>query len=281
MLLADGDKMGKALEILAPSGIQKHKHISQALEVFTQQCRDIVDNCGGSLIYAGGDDVLALLPLHTAFDCAQKLQESFLTAVKTCFSVEQQQFCPTLSVGVAICHHLQPMSETRELAKKAEKLAKIQRNSLGVVFAKRSGSAIEITERWDASHQNKTLIQRIWYWAELFQNNVIPYSTAFMMAEAIEPLVLNWDALSDQEKKSVSDSCRTLAAGVLQRRNIEGTDQEVRAHQEFLKSYFFKSENPATQIQKISIELQIAREMVHVVNEIETTYQKSSNEVQS
>jgi len=59
-LLADGDSMGKAIDVLAklPEGIAQHRRLGQALEAFSAECRRLVERAGGSLVYAGGDDVL-------------------------------------------------------------------------------------------------------------------------------------------------------------------------------------------------------------------------------
>ncbi|MBM3853646.1 MAG: type III-B CRISPR-associated protein Cas10/Cmr2, partial [Verrucomicrobia bacterium] len=55
-----------------------HAALSEALANFGLYCvRPIVDAFDGQLIYAGGDDVLAMLPARNVFDCAQALQFAF------------------------------------------------------------------------------------------------------------------------------------------------------------------------------------------------------------
>jgi len=55
-----------------------HAALSEALSNFSLYCaRPIVEAFGGRLIYAGGDDVLAMLPARSALDCAQALQLAF------------------------------------------------------------------------------------------------------------------------------------------------------------------------------------------------------------
>jgi CRISPR-associated protein Cmr2 len=57
---------------------EKHREISRKLGNFALKCvRPIVDSCDGRLIYAGGDDVLALLPPDTALDCARFLRMAY------------------------------------------------------------------------------------------------------------------------------------------------------------------------------------------------------------
>lgn len=52
---------------------------------------------------------------------------------------------PTLSVGLAIVHHLEPLTDARRIAYEAERLAKLQRNSLGIIAQKRQGAGYEVS----------------------------------------------------------------------------------------------------------------------------------------
>ena len=62
----DGDSLGQHMSHPA-----KRTLISQALNTFTGTVQDIVErDYSGFLIYAGGDDVLALLTLDDALPCA-------------------------------------------------------------------------------------------------------------------------------------------------------------------------------------------------------------------
>jgi len=55
-----------------------HAALSEALSNFSLYCAGpIVRAFAGQLIYAGGDDVLAMLPARNALDCAQALQLAF------------------------------------------------------------------------------------------------------------------------------------------------------------------------------------------------------------
>ena len=75
ILLMDGDSLG---ELLRKSG----SAVSDALDRFTRQVPDIVDRHNGFLIYAGGDDVLALLPLEDALACAAAVRQCYLDAFR-------------------------------------------------------------------------------------------------------------------------------------------------------------------------------------------------------
>lgn len=69
LLLADGDGMGKAID--NQTSPKEHRQLSQQLAMFAQSAKAIIETTHkGSLVYAGGDDVLAFVPLHTVLACA-------------------------------------------------------------------------------------------------------------------------------------------------------------------------------------------------------------------
>lgn len=72
LLLMDGDGMGK----LSRLGVK----VSKALAEFTGQVPNIVEKNNGKLIYAGGDDVFALLPVSRAIRCAAECRKAYQTA---------------------------------------------------------------------------------------------------------------------------------------------------------------------------------------------------------
>lgn len=154
LLKADGDRMGELL-----SKAEKTKDsikISKALHQFATDVRHVVREHGGHAIYTGGDDVLAFVPLNTALVCAQELAERFESTMSTVIEHLKLSVAntPTLSVGLAIGHFVQPMRQLRHRAIQAEKLAKGNglanpRNALAIQLGIRSGYEIEWRCRWD------------------------------------------------------------------------------------------------------------------------------------
>ncbi len=66
------------LDSQRPLSPSYHLQFSEALSNFALLCaRPIVEAFDGRLIYAGGDDVVALLPADTALDCAEALRLAF------------------------------------------------------------------------------------------------------------------------------------------------------------------------------------------------------------
>jgi CRISPR-associated protein Cmr2 len=116
----------------------------------------------GALIYAGGDDVLAFLPLHKVLPCAQRLANDFKTAMKSWTVLDNGELrSPTLSMGIAIVHQLLPLDEALAMVRKTEKVAKdvTGKNALAIVVKKRGGEAVQVEGHWgDTDERLRTLV---------------------------------------------------------------------------------------------------------------------------
>ena len=73
-----GDSLKKFLESRRPLSPSFHLQFSESLANFSLYCTSrIVESFNGRLIYAGGDDVLAMLPASQAMACAIALRDAF------------------------------------------------------------------------------------------------------------------------------------------------------------------------------------------------------------
>jgi len=100
VLIMDGDSLGKQM-----SEPQKQEDITTALQNFTEKVAGIVEENSGFLVYAGGDDVLALLPLEHALPCALALRSHYEA------SFEQHKHISTSLSGAVIYAHIKiPLS---------------------------------------------------------------------------------------------------------------------------------------------------------------------------
>jgi CRISPR-associated protein Cmr2 len=95
LLLADGDRLGELVKQLGG------EPVSRALAGFTEAVAGIVEAHHGVTVYAGGDDVLALLPIRRALDCAQDLEQRFRQAFAGAPA--------TLSAAVVFAHARAPL----------------------------------------------------------------------------------------------------------------------------------------------------------------------------
>ncbi len=77
-LYFERSEFGTFLDAQRPLSPSYHLQFSEALGNFALLCaRSIVEAFDGRLIYAGGDDVVALLPADTALECARALRMAF------------------------------------------------------------------------------------------------------------------------------------------------------------------------------------------------------------
>lgn len=146
-LVADGDHMGRTIDELGSADM--HRAFSEALSRFASEARRIVEQKHrGVLVYAGGDDVLAFVPIPEALFCADNLRTCFETSIADATSSLPDDRRPTLSVGLGIGHVMESMGELLALGREAEREAKHDRNALAVVVDKRSGGKRAWRARW-------------------------------------------------------------------------------------------------------------------------------------
>jgi CRISPR-associated protein Cmr2 len=157
VLALDGDNMGKWIqgELPKPHELNQREHLefSQKLNDFAlKHAERIVNAHDGQLIYAGGDDVLAMLPTASALACGDELQKAFRTALGVGSSA---------SAGIAVGHYLEDLRVVLEAARQAEKRAKAGgRNALGLAILKRSGEASQVLLPWDLADDFTKLVNR-------------------------------------------------------------------------------------------------------------------------
>lgn len=97
ILLMDGDSLGSHMSKEA-----NQKPISTALNDFTGGVPAIVENHNGFLIYAGGDDVLALLPMEDALRCAAEVRRHYLASFEEAFKEMKDEDKIPASISAAI-----------------------------------------------------------------------------------------------------------------------------------------------------------------------------------
>jgi len=144
-LVLDGDRMGQLLsESQTPD---EHWAISDALVTFaqTEVPRIVEAEHAGRLVYAGGDDVLALLPVDHVLSAADKLRQALTNTLKAAGHKDR-----TASAGVSIVHHTHPLESALRAARHAEYVAKnaYNRNALVVEALRRSGESIQVGLNW-------------------------------------------------------------------------------------------------------------------------------------
>ena len=168
---ADLKRNGEHKRPLSPG---RHLAISGALNDFSLTVvRHVVEEeYLGRLIYAGGDDVFAMLPVADLLPAMQRLRHAYsghdpaheggYGKGKGCLTL-QQGFAmlngrlmrmmgerATASCGAVIAHHQAPLSAVIRELRAAEQRAKNEggRNAFSITVIKRSGGALRLTAKW-------------------------------------------------------------------------------------------------------------------------------------
>ena len=264
LLLADGDRMGELLDKAKTQN--EHQTITQALSNFAGQVAHTMRKNRGHCIYAGGDDVLGFVPLNTAYDCADSLQQLFSSSLKDVaktLGVEEEK-SPTLSVGIAICHIMTPLSVIRELAQHAEKHAKgdhvdetknreTRRNALGILLSIRSGNDTKLRFNWNDAAGLEQFNQMIdWY-----RDRTIPSRVAY----DIRAIHLRTCDFSD-EYEPKDDTTLTLrqkiqSAELIRMLKQARTDKGEKIHSDIIEQLKVRGETVG--LDRLADELIIAR----------------------
>lgn len=179
ILKADGDRMGKLLARAACA--DESRKISRKLNRFAASVRKIVREHRGHAVYAGGDDVLALVPLANALECAEALANEFTSALSPVAAEMDVPPAerPTLSVGIGIGHVMEPLSALRARADRAEHLAKgdassSPRNALAILLGIRSGAELG----WRAQWTDRAAFEALRRFSEAYSAGSLPTRVA-------------------------------------------------------------------------------------------------------
>lgn len=161
---SDGDKVGTLLKALC-----KDVDISQQsdrINSFSKACLDyageaakLVGKYGGMTIYAGGDDLLFIAPVHSLFSLCSELDEMFKKTLKKGLEevdLPDDEINVSLSFGVAVQYVKYPLYEALERArvqlyKAKESCGKRPNgseisggNRLGIELVKHSGKTVQL-----------------------------------------------------------------------------------------------------------------------------------------
>lgn len=167
------------LQSRRPVSPARHMAISSALNAFSLHiARHVVEDlCKGKLIYAGGDDVLAMVSVDDLLRCLFLLrlgysgiwpeQKGLANLLATVNHPKAAKFKhghalydgqllrlmgqkATASVGAVVAHHQTPLSRVLRELRSTEKKAKNEggRDAFSINLLKRSGGAISLTQPW-------------------------------------------------------------------------------------------------------------------------------------
>lgn len=222
----DGDRMGDVLHQLNQD---EHVKISKSLSSFARvTAPSLIDGrFPGRLVYAGGDDVLALVPLardlteeerdkdntiHTLLDLVYQLRLQYGEIPRQVPNINGPF---TASIGVAVAHHYTPLSAVLRATREAEKLAKdrYDRNALVVTIMRRSGEQTRVGCHWEYKDlrpeaQPIPLFSKFY---DLFDQDILSPKSIFTLLEEAPTLVsLRLEREEDKRAAQASEIKRVL-----------------------------------------------------------------------
>ena len=172
ILLMDGDSLGVHM-----GDTVKQPLIAKALNRFTQEVPALVEYHNGFLVYAGGDDVLAILPLEDAFVCANALRVAYAQAF------DGSDIPSTLSGAIEFAHIKTPLGRVLGDAHGLlDNVAKegCGRDAIAVRVWKTGGCDLQWAQPWGVAldEASQVVLQKL---ADEFEDKdgVTPFSNGF------------------------------------------------------------------------------------------------------
>lgn len=150
MLVMDGDRLGALLREYP------REKISAALRNFGQSVKGIIQDNNGVTVFAGGDDVLALLPVDSALQTAIELRTAYLRSFAGS-GVEAGK--GTISGAIVYAHFTTPLTAVyREAHRLLDDVAKEKtgRDSLAVAVWKGAGPVLTWSAPWEVVTDGRT-----------------------------------------------------------------------------------------------------------------------------
>lgn len=168
IIALDGDEMGKWMSGQKTS--EGADITDEYLSLFSgmlrnfsiDHARGLVEDNNGRLLYAGGDDVLAMVPADTAVACAEDLRDAFIAESRKLMEDHPQLFTELadVSCGIAIAHIKAPLQDVVHAAQLAEKRAKneLNRAACAISLFKRSGEILHWGMKWSDGNNNASAL---------------------------------------------------------------------------------------------------------------------------
>lgn len=258
VLVADGDRMGQLIATLESP--KKHRQFSEALASFADNARTIVNTHRGVLVYAGGDDVLAFLPVDQCLKCARTLHDEFTQKLEP--YKDDQGRSPTLSVGLGIGHFMENLEDLLEYGRAAERHAKLPksedgehqkpRDGLAVHVHKRSGGPIEVRTNW--SDQPDIHLQKLAQW---INDRAISGRVAYDLRN-IATIYDNW------QNDNVQDAIQRNTLSILRGKQPAGDSRMGQ-----IAGFVRERVQDAASLRHLAEELLVARQIAAAIHQAE------------
>ena len=291
ILVADGDRIGAAIsQIESP---EDHRRFSRELSSFAERARQVVRDANGVCVYAGGDDVLAFVPLDECLKCARVLKTEFEKLMGNGKWTTADGKSPTLSVGIAIGHFMESLEDLLGFGRAAEQTAKkglapgsdeVERDALAVVVRTRGAAPISVRDNWKECDDDTALDQRLNHWAELFANGSLPNKLPYELRQLVAvydrwptDTIPRREALQKVLGKDVKRLLKRKQTDLVDDEQDDDTDQK-RLDKRFLKARRDSIES-VRDLKSLAEELLIAQQIGAALSQTPELFRKQREEV--
>jgi CRISPR-associated protein Cmr2 len=200
--------------------------------------------------------LLAFIPVDQCLKCARKLHDGFEKIVEPPTGYQGPR--PSLSVGIAIGHFMDPLEDLREYAYEAERAAKGFRrtkNALAVHVHPRSGAPTKVRGGWDGGRPLDRRLRKwtAWHWADFVSDK-----TAFDVRE-LAGAYRGWTDAAAAQRAVEHDFVRLLKRKRARRGRLP--DKAIEALLRLLRAHLATSPADAALL-RVADELIVARRLV-------------------
>lgn len=249
VLSMDGDHMGKLLD--SADSIERHRQISAALAELATSFSQIIQDNLGKVVFSGGDDLLALLPVDTVLVCASAISKAFHDKFVAIGFPDV-----SMSAGIAIGHYNAPLQATIQKARSALDIAKTvwDRNALVMEVAKRSGESRQVGIKWNFPPEKPTPLENIQSFIEAISGGKVSGKLAYELWEELP-------ALTDSPDNPSFNWFRAELSRLLKRHSQEGwkTEAELKEWTEQLCNLWDYLSTKASKAEQITQWLLVSR----------------------
>ena len=220
VLMMDGDSLGTQM-----SSLENQEKIAKSLNKFTDAVAKVVYDNNGFLIYAGGDDVLALLPLEDALPCALACRNTYTDAF------HGTGIATTLSGAVLYAHVKTALGEVlRQAHHVLDDVAKegAGRDAIAIRVLKPGGDHLTWAQPWDIAlnaNLSRLVLQDL---IETFAkaNGVESEFSSKFFYRMRERFTLLQDGLAEEQQLALL-AADYVVSGVAQCKDIEQAKQII------------------------------------------------------
>jgi len=202
--------------MLSPS---HHIAISRVMKDFSiHVVRKIARDHDGLLVYAGGDDILALFPAVKVLKAADEIQGYFKKDFYTVRVDGNERKImglgkkASMSAGIVFAHYKWPLYDAVEKVRAAEKYAKeiYGRNAFCITFIKHSGEILKAGGKWDVV------------------NDLVDIAKAIVERKISHSFIHDFLKVSEILKDVKDDMLKAEVRRLLNRRREKASDAEIK-----------------------------------------------------